>query len=460
MRVSFRAVKTWSFLTLVSVLALAVIMVCGYYRHSRIKALAEDLKSSKPEDAQAAAASLGEMGSDVVGYLTPMIKDMSPQSRGYVAEALRGCVGSAVPSLVAALGGEDVGMRAASAEVLGMIGPDAKDSVPALAAVLKGEDEDAEVRKKVKYALGDIRHESAIEPLIETFERDDLSDNTAAVALGKIGPAAIPFLVEKLSDKRDETKQFAAHALGKIGPAAAGGKAVESLINLLNGKESDEVRAAVVRALGEIKDVRAFKKLTDLLRERKSPEDSVIEALGEVGRAAGEGLDIEDAVGLLKQRTWEGDKNLHSYAIMARRKLTPGLVKEIDSDERDYAKAENAISEVRLLFPAKGETVDGEDGEHKWIPMTFTWELLDRKSEFTLCSVLHIDKGGNPSDGYDDYEVPAGQSLKKVVNLRYDAYQNDARFYSQVVVTACRDARTGCRRCEGREFRSSVVEYP
>jgi HEAT repeat protein len=71
----------------------------------------------------------------------------------------------------------------------------------------------------------------------------------AANALVRIGPAAVPALIEALKDKDRNVRRAAALALGKIGPATK--DAVPALIEALKDKES-YVRSAAAWALGKI----------------------------------------------------------------------------------------------------------------------------------------------------------------------------------------------------------------
>lgn len=80
--------------------------------------------------------------------------------------------------------------------------------------------------------------------------RDELSVNeTASVALGRIGEAAVPGLTQGLHHPQPEVRRQAAETLARIGPASA--PAVPDLIRAL----SDEdllVRRAATRALGQV----------------------------------------------------------------------------------------------------------------------------------------------------------------------------------------------------------------
>lgn len=79
------------------------------------------------------------------------------------------------------------------------------------------------VRRETAYALGKIQNSSAIPFLIQTFQKDKISDvkNACIVALGDIGDAlAIDFLTQilrqKPSDKNDFLRRSAARSIGQI----------------------------------------------------------------------------------------------------------------------------------------------------------------------------------------------------------------------------------------------------
>jgi HEAT repeat protein len=73
---------------------------------------------------------------------------------------------------------------------------------------------------------------------------------TACVLLGKIGPTALPGLIEALSDKEDDIRQgWVARTIGRIGRDAAG--AVPALMRALES-DSAHVRQAAAEALSQI----------------------------------------------------------------------------------------------------------------------------------------------------------------------------------------------------------------
>src|SRR5262245_38662776 len=106
----------------------------------------------------------------------------------------------AVPALTQALSDKSGTVRERAAEVLGLIGEDAREAVPALTNALK--DRSEEVRSEAADALGRIGPEAktAVGPLIKLLK--DPSDSlreAAARGLGGIGPdakEAVPDLIK------------------------------------------------------------------------------------------------------------------------------------------------------------------------------------------------------------------------------------------------------------------------
>jgi len=82
--------------------------------------------------------------------------------------------------------------------------------------------------------------------LVECLTKEQLVRQTAALALGNIGPearAAIPALTNALNDPAWSVRRQAAIALGQIGPDAA--PALPSLERLAKDKDKQVARAAI-----------------------------------------------------------------------------------------------------------------------------------------------------------------------------------------------------------------------
>ncbi len=111
-------------------------------------------KLQQVDNGDAAASAEGRMPrvSPTPGFTISMRDEWSVQQT--VSDALRRIGSPAVPSLVRSLKSPDAAVRMRAADVLGRMGPDAKDAVPDLIEAL-GDDE-ATVRKMSIRALGQI----------------------------------------------------------------------------------------------------------------------------------------------------------------------------------------------------------------------------------------------------------------------------------------------------------------
>jgi tetratricopeptide (TPR) repeat protein len=116
----------------------------------------------------------------------------------------------------------------------------------------------------VAEALGELRVEEAIEPLINLFSnKDPKIKESAIVAIGKFqDKRAIDPLISSLKDEEERIRWYAADTLGKIRAK----KAVSHLINLLSD-ESARVRESTATALGQIGDESAVEPLIKLLKD-------------------------------------------------------------------------------------------------------------------------------------------------------------------------------------------------
>ena len=86
------------------------------------------------------------------------------------------------------------------------------------------------------------------EPIVPEF-RQPTEQEVAAMALGRIGRAAVPELIQVLNNPDPEARQQAALVLARIGPDAE--EAVPELTRMLDD-EDEEVRKSAARALGQI----------------------------------------------------------------------------------------------------------------------------------------------------------------------------------------------------------------
>jgi HEAT repeat protein len=123
-----------------------------------------------------------------------------------------------VPGLIVSLKTGEPAVRAASARILGELGPVAKDAVPALIESLK--DDDKEVRRNGIKSLGQMgaAASDAVAPIAEAFA--DASFETrraAAIALGGIGdPRAAAALKKARKDPNDKVRDAAKRSLKQL----------------------------------------------------------------------------------------------------------------------------------------------------------------------------------------------------------------------------------------------------
>jgi len=132
------------------------------------------------------------------------------------------------------------------------------------------------------WVMGELKSEKALPHLLEGAKGNyhPTIRETALIALGEIGDEqAIPHLIE-LINKHDFNLHFAIDALVRLGSIAA----VPNLIASLENAWDEEVRAAIIWALGQLHDPRATPKLMECVKNYKADMKAVaIQALGNLG---------------------------------------------------------------------------------------------------------------------------------------------------------------------------------
>ena len=137
---------------------------------------------------------------------------------------------------------------------------------------------EANVRMAAAEALGQIG-DAAVPGLLDTlYDPNPDVRATVAEALGQIGDAAVPGLLDTLRDPSPDVRMAAAEALGQIGDV----KAVPGLLDTLRDPDPD-VRTTVAKALGQIGDVAAVPGLCEVLGDPYiDVRYCAAEALGEI----------------------------------------------------------------------------------------------------------------------------------------------------------------------------------
>ena len=156
-------------------------------------------------------------------------------------EAL-GTIGKdSVPLLIEALKDDNKKIRLVAIEALGLIGPDAKQAMPFLIALL--DDRDDEARKSGIAALA--KFEEAVPQLVlDLGSPDARRRGGAAAALGKIGPKAVPKLTESLRNTNPKIRAGIILAFMNMDPGSfPNGDARQRLLEALRdaSNDSDEV---------------------------------------------------------------------------------------------------------------------------------------------------------------------------------------------------------------------------
>jgi HEAT repeat protein len=229
------------------------LVVWPAWRISRlIRELAKD-------DWAKASAELESHCPRAVPYLLKALEDPDPQVRGRAAltlhesDAARHLLHSEISRVVRSLGDDDWQVRMWAAGLLGQLGQDGRDAVPAL--TLATNDKEPYVRQFAAYALWRItqRPELAAPVTIQGLASEDsnLWVNATILLGARMGGSALPFLIEALSHGDARVRRGAAAALRRFHNPQEAKPAIPGLSALLN--DSDEkVRRTAAQALSAI----------------------------------------------------------------------------------------------------------------------------------------------------------------------------------------------------------------
>lgn len=286
------------------------------------------LRQRDPRIRGGAAEVLGDLGpraSESVPALVRVLQDKDQSVRVHAAHAL-GAIGdrSAIEPLIATLNDPLSSVRAASAESLGRIR--AAEAIPVLTQKLA--DPEAEVCVKAAQAVWRIDRDGNLAvPVLVRALRDRHAGMEAKFVLGEIGPAAkdaVAALVQSLREERVgrplRTPPSSALALGRVGAAA-----VPALIPVLK-TDYDEVRTSAVIALGFVGKPAhdAVPYLMPLLKDKSlEVRQATALALGCIEP------DNRDLIPALKQLARDDDIFLAGAASAMLRHLDPAAAAEL-----------------------------------------------------------------------------------------------------------------------------------
>ena len=348
----------------------------GLFQGSSFKAvpaLLEAMKEGQPGalrlQAVVALGRIGESAEAAAPALKAALEDKSAVLADAAALAM-GAIGSTtVPHLVPILGSPDAGLRVRACRALGLVKPPAKETVIAVAGLLK----DPATTAAALDALGNIgaavrqyspKVAKDAVPAVLAFlagEKNAALRRQAIETLGLIGPLAAKDgaapLVEALRDADPEIREAAARALGRIGAVEWGRpptlpEAIPALLAALKDEKTAVKTAAVValwKAASQADDVVAAAAETE-----KDP-DAVIRFLAAWIRGP-----QEEAVGLLIEELDKGDGKLAEAAGDALADIGEQafyILQDVLTEERGGRILDAARRALAKMGP---EAIDGE----------------------------------------------------------------------------------------------------
>jgi len=346
-----------------------------------IKALADLLKSEKPEIAIAAANVLGAKAKDAVPLLGRLLAHTEPnvRARAVVAlvrlgadakeaqEALRGatkddnpqiafwaavaaCRLDPKPEAVNAVAGyldhRDADLRRSAAEALGDLRAKAAPAAPRM--TIARADEDGQVRLAAAMAAWKATSEfAALQSAADLLRSPDpLVRSLAAVDIGAIAGAeakpVVPELTKRLFDSYSSVRSSTAEALGRIGSAAS--DAAPALIALLEGDEPSFVQSAACEALGSIQPQDKEAAIAILRKKLGHPDELVrIHAALAVWRLARDESGAMEAERGFEYRTYQVRISTAELMWLMKRdaRVVPFVVRTLEDSNLDGRSTEN-----------------------------------------------------------------------------------------------------------------------
>jgi HEAT repeat protein len=250
-----------------------------------------------------------------------------------------------LPALVRTLRGPNPAERVRAAKDLGRLGWLARDAMPALVRAL--DDDDGKVRESAAHAVGQMGPD-ALPALTAMLRHDDKYVRRHAVwALGKLGPLARPALYDlcdTLKDLDPRTASGAAQSLGALG--SDGADAVPALAEAMRGTNIVLCRLAA-KALSQIGNPALATLIAHLQHADPFVRGESALAIGWIGAAA------RSAVPFLARLVRSPEGNLTRTPPP----LAHGLFDDADSDTltpQQIPEAETASADINCrVFAAQ-----------------------------------------------------------------------------------------------------------
>jgi hypothetical protein len=227
-----------------------------------------------------------------------------------------------------------------------------KDALNVNVLITALQNANTDIRENAARALGDIKGQQAVEPIIIAMNDDNKRvSNEAKKSLIKIGSPSVEPLIAALKDEKPNIRVMAAGALGDIKDQ----RAVEPLISVLNDEQA-AIKAAAIESLGKIEDSRAVEPIIAALKDENSLiRSKAAQALGniKVSRA------VEQLIPVLK----DNDPDVRQKTVWAlgeikdSRAVEPLIIyfkdeKWKDEEKRDKNAAQQEKSLARRSIPS------------------------------------------------------------------------------------------------------------
>jgi len=252
------------------------------------------------------------------------------------------------------LAAPDVGLvRIAAVRSLGIIGPDARASIPTLTQIM--ETIPNQMRTEAATALGRIGKDS-LQALTQAVSNVDMAIACAALAgLGEVGrdaARAIPAMLPFMTNVDGNTRLLAGHSLTRIGPAG-----LLAVIDMQADGDERLQQAAAEYLRRELSSIRPPVLVLRELAHDKSPEIRcrAMKALGQMRPATAHNVrmimaGLKDSAPAVRLDAVRALENIGGRAAVAVPELK-ALLQDTDSSVR--AAAQSAIQRIESLAHTK-----------------------------------------------------------------------------------------------------------
>lgn len=296
---------------------------CTPDQEHEIPRLLAQLRDKNPSTILCVTQSIAEGGDTVILALIDALKDDPPEEHVRVLREFRKYASFAIPELTKQVASTRTSsMRCRAARVLGVLGREAKDAVPALIATFDGARDMAQ--DAMSDALASIAADAVevVPALIHSLGHGS-SDIQLGVslALGRIANASDEVVHALLAAARADNPTLRAHAasgLGQVKPALP--EVIATLVEVLRDENSG-ARSAAADSLKNI-NTNAKEAVPALIVAARDADGifvrEAIEALGNFG------ADAKDAVNLLIEALDDKEVNIQIQAAETLKRVGPG----------------------------------------------------------------------------------------------------------------------------------------